>query len=595
MKINPSLFLPKNLPLKYKLIYVTLVVALVMSVVSIMGLQKVVNNSNKLIYEQTANSMGYLSKEISNSLNSIEDASLSFAVNRSLQKNLEIFNESPYSNIRTNSQKEILKVLYAYFNTDIISASILPISGDRIVWGQNSSPEAPEITAAAKKLAAQKKGSPGWMSAGREDGSILCVRQIRKIQSLSLETIGVVLIRVNLSRIVGEAAQKVMGTPSYTINIHDVNMLLYPPKSTESVTIFPVPLKKEINTYSIQKISGNMFFVSRMVITTPSLHWALTLGVPYDELFYSIKATRAAYIIRIFIAVILTVLLSGILFREINVQFNRLLEKMKRVRSGNLEPYPVPQEVRQDELGRLNQYFDQMTADFKKVIEDNYVKELLLTQTQLKSLEQQINPHFLYNSLETVHWFANRSGEKNISAIVQALGKLLRSGLSEKQDLISLEEEIKVLENYLLIQKIRFSDTLSVSLEIAKEALPYLIPKMSIQPLVENAVIYGLEENIDGCRIVIRAGLKNNLLHVEVENNGSEINEDILQLLKEHKVIAKRNGVGLTNIDSRIKLLFGDSWGLRFKSAQNSVVVFFDIPARTEHFTSGTICREARN
>ncbi len=583
MKMNPGFFTIRNLPLKYKLIFITFLVSLVMSVESITGLQHVVNSSNKLIYEQTANSMGYLSKEISNALDTIERISLSTAVNLTLQKNLAVLNKSSHLIIRSTAKKEILKVVYTNFNANVISTAVLPISGDRIVWGQNSSPESPEITAAAIELAARKNGSSGWITTGRKDGSILCVRQINQISGFSLKPMGVVLIRVNLNRIVRETAQRVMGTPSYTINIHDGNLLLYPSESIASIAVFPPPSKGETNTYSVQEMEGNMYFVTRMKIATSSQNWSLTLGVPYDDLFYSIKEARTTYIVRIFMAVILTVFLSGLLFREITAQFNYLLKKMGRVRSGNLEPYPFPKKNRQDELGRLNQYFDQMTADFKKVIEDNYVKELLLAETQLKSLEQQINPHFLYNSLETIHWFANRSGEKNISAIVQALGKLLRSSLSEKQDLIPLEEEIRVLENYLLIQKIRFPDTLSVSLEIAEGAGPYLIPKMSIQPLVENAVIYGLEENIDGCRIKIRAEAKNDILHVEVENNGSEINEDVLQLLKEHKITARRNGVGLINIDSRIKLLFGGSYGLQFKNGNNCVTVFFDIPAKQKN------------
>ncbi len=582
MKISSPFLSFRNLPLKYKLIFITLLVSLVISWESITGLQHVINNSNKLIYEQTANSMGYLSKEIANALDTAEGISLSISVNQTLQKNIYILNNSSYLNIRSAAQKEILKVIYTNFNADVIATSVLPESSDRIVWGQNSSPESPEIIAAAKKLAREKNGSPGWLSSGRKDGSILCVRQIKRIKALSLEPLGIVMIRVNLNRIVREAARRVMGTPSYTINIHDGNVLLYPSELVESIAVFPPPLENETNTYSIQKFADNRYFVTRIPIMTSSVNWSLTLGVPYDDLFYSVKEAKTTYIIRIITALILTVFLSGLLFREITVQFNYLLEKMRRVRSGNLEPYPFPKKNQQDELGQLNQYFDQMTADFKKVIDDNYVKELLLTQTQLKSLEQQINPHFLYNSLDTIHWFANRSGEKNISVIVQALGSLLRSSLSDKQDLIPLEEEIKVLENYLLIQKIRFPDTLSVSLEIPEETLAFLIPKMSIQPLVENAVIYGLDENIDGCRIIIRAELRQDFLHVEVENNGSEIKEDILELLKEQKVAAKRNGVGLTNIDSRIKLLFDASYGLQFKNGKNSVTVFFDIPARTE-------------
>lgn len=582
MKISSPFLSFRNLPLKYKLIFITLLVSLVISWESITGLQHVINNSNKLIYEQTANSMGYLSKEIANALDTAESISLSISVNQTLQKNIYILNNSSYLNIRSAAQKEILKVIYTNFNADVIATSVLPEASDRIVWGQNSSPESPEILAAAKKLAREKNGSPGWLSSGRKDGSILCVRQINRIKALSLEPLGIVMIRVNLNRIVRETARRVMGTPSYTINIHDGNVLLYPSELVESIAVFPPPLENETNTYSIQKFADNRYFVTRIPIVTSSVNWSLTLGVPYNDLFYSVKEAKTTYIIRIITALILTVFLSGLLFREITVQFNYLLEKMRRVRSGNLEPYPFPKKNQQDELGQLNQYFDQMTADFKKVIDDNYVKELLLTQTQLKSLEQQINPHFLYNSLDTIHWFANRSGEKNISVIVQALGNLLRSSLSDKQDLIPLEEEIKVLENYLLIQKIRFPDTLSVSLEIPEETLLFLIPKMSIQPLVENAVIYGLDENIDGCHIIIRAELRQDFLHVEVENNGSEINEDILELLKGQKVAAKRNGVGLTNIDSRIKLLFDASYGLQFKNGKNSVTVFFDIPARTE-------------
>lgn len=582
MKITTSFSTIKNLPLKYKLIFITLLVALVIGGESIMGLQQVVDSSNKLIYKQTATSMGYLSKEIANALDTIEGDTLTIAVNQTLQKNIGTLNTSSYLNIRSAAQKEILKVIYTNFNSDVISISVLPESGDRIVWGQNSSPERPEILDAAKELAAKRNGSPGWMPSGRTDGSILCVRQIKKIKALSLESMGIVIIRVNLNRIVRDTAKRVMGTPSYTINIYDGSIRLYPADIEDSMAVFPPPEEKEANTYSIQKFADNMYFVTRIPIATSSINWSLTMGVPYNDLFYTVKEAKATYIFRIVIAVILTVLLSGLLFRDITVQFNYLLEKMRRVRSGNLELYPFPKKKRQDELGHLNQYFDQMTADFKKVIEDNYIKELLLAETQLKSLEQQINPHFLYNSLETIHWFASRSGEKNISVIVQALGNLLRSSLSEKQDLISLAEEIKSLENYLLIQKIRFPDTLSVSLEIADEARPYFVPKMSIQPLVENAIIYGLEENIDGCLIVIRAGINEDMLHVEVENNGSEINENILQLLKEHKVTARRNGVGLTNIDSRIKLLFGNSYGLQLKNDNNHVIVSFDIPAKTE-------------
>lgn len=566
----------RDMPIRRKLLAVTLTVALLVNLGSLGGFQLVTSQSNHMIYSQTAGSLAAVSDKISSRLNNLTEISLYIAVNREFQTSLLTLNEE-LTSARYLARSSISEVLYRTFHSDIVTITVFPNNSTPIILGYESSQEDQAVYSRAQDLAAGAKGAPVWLPTGRGDGSVLLVREIRSVNEPFLEPMGLLMLRVNLDKIVKDSTADLL-SGAHSITISQNGEHLYP-----HLTEGHIPLDSSVfsgdTPYAISRRDGQMSFVTRSHIKAFRLNWDFLLSIPYDDVFRSLVAANILFILCLALAVIAAVLLSRRMLGGINRDIALLTAKMNQVRKGDLEPYRNPETLGRDELGTLNLHFDKMTADFKQVIEDNYVKQLLLTQTQLKALEQQINPHFLYNSLESINWFARSGDGKNVSAIAQALGALLRSALSQDEDRISLRQELTILESYLSIQRIRFPDTLRVQTQADEVALDALVPKMSIQPLVENAIIHSLEENIGECHISVRVSLQGDMVLVEVENDGSEIDVDIMDKLRDRKVQPKGHGIGLINIDSRLKILFGNEYGLQLKNLQDRVVVSFSIPA----------------
>ena len=157
------------------------------------------------------------------------------------------------------------------------------------------------------------------------------------------------------------------------------------------------------------------------------------------------------------------------------------------------------------------------------LINDKYKKEILEKETQLELLYSQINPHFLYNTLETINWMALSKGQKEIASLVKALGNLLRSSIGKNQFLLTVKEELNLLSDYVSIQKKRFGDSLEVHLSIDEDVYSYLILKLSTQILVENSIKHVLEKNGGTCRINVSIKEKNGELFITVSDNGEGI------------------------------------------------------------------------
>ena len=267
--------------------------------------------------------------------------------------------------------------------------------------------------------------------------------------------------------------------------------------------------------------------------------------------------------------------------RSILVHLNKLIEKINSFKNGKapkLSRKKYYYNQRHDELGVLHQEFDSMVQRINQLIEENYVKQILLKDTQIKMLEAQINPHFLFNTLESINWQAKMNHENIISQMTESLGALLRYSVEEKSDLVTVSRELSNLNSYIQIQQIRFDDRLRFSYLVDENLTNTLIPKMSIQPLVENSIKYALEQITDVCIIEVTIARKDNNVQICVRNNGSQIDPDILTKLKKGEILPKGSGIGLENINQRIRLLFGSEYGLSFRNEKDHAVVILTIP-----------------
>ncbi|HAN43935.1 MAG TPA: sensor histidine kinase, partial [Ruminococcaceae bacterium] len=193
-------------------------------------------------------------------------------------------------------------------------------------------------------------------------------------------------------------------------------------------------------------------------------------------------------------------------------------------------------------------------------------------------IETQINPHFLYNILESINWRAKAIGEKQISQMVESLGKLLRAALGKTDESFNLSKEIELVNSYMTIQQIRFEDQLHFQLDVPQSLLCASIPKLTIQPLVENAIHYSLEQNTEDCFIKIEVKLVDGDIIIDVKNTGSQFEDNLLEKLTQSQIKPHGFGIGLLNIHNRIQLTFGEAYGLEFFNENGNAVARVKIP-----------------
>jgi two-component system sensor histidine kinase YesM len=234
------------------------------------------------------------------------------------------------------------------------------------------------------------------------------------------------------------------------------------------------------------------------------------------------------------------------------------------------------------ELFEVSESINKMLYRLREFANREYKASLLVKQAELNALQTQINPHFLYNTLDSIRGLALKEGHKNIAVMTKALSGLFRYSISKTEDMSSLREEIKNVENYLTIQQLRFPDKFvfikEVEQESGSEIMDFLLPKLTIQPIVENAVFHGLETKLENGKIVLHAYTTEKRLVISIEDDGVGIDAEQLERINQRlrgdsdeqaDGVGKQTNIALSNVNERIKLFFGSEYGVKVMSTQN--------------------------
>lgn len=273
----------------------------------------------------------------------------------------------------------------------------------------------------------------------------------------------------------------------------------------------------------------------------------------------------------VLICVITTLgILIGIflIVRQMTKPLYLLTKKMSNVRNGNFDEYievKGPEEVKE-----LSSTFNYMIKDLNR-----YVNELVKVQkekrkAEIHALQMQINPHYIFNTLSSIKWLIwQGSNEKSISALDSFIS-LLRNTISKTDEFITVEEEIENIRNYVFINNIRYGDRIKVEYFIMPDCTDYLVPKLILQPFIENSFFHGFPSDEEG-RIQIFIKEQDENMKIEIYDNGVGIEEDTLEKVKEKRESKNEHfsGIGINNVDSRIKLIYGDEYGIEIKSKLN--------------------------
>lgn len=217
-----------------------------------------------------------------------------------------------------------------------------------------------------------------------------------------------------------------------------------------------------------------------------------------------------------------------------------------------------------------------MTNRLNKLVNQTLKLELSEKEANLKALQAQISPHFLYNALDSINWQLIEKEDYATSEILGSLSEILRYSIDNKDRMVKISEEFNQLENYLRIQKSRFEDRLNFEVNINNDLNDYLIPKLLVQPMVENAVIYNIENSFDNIMINVGCETEDDEIIITIEDNGNGIEKMKLEKLKEDlkKCVKDAKGhIGLLNVNNRIKLIYGNKYYLNIDSRTSGTII----------------------
>lgn len=247
----------------------------------------------------------------------------------------------------------------------------------------------------------------------------------------------------------------------------------------------------------------------------------------------------------------------------ISKRLEKLAENMNQVESGNLAL--TVQDDSTDEIGILIQGFERMLTELRRLIKEVFESKLTQKEYEMRALQAQINPHFLYNSLSIINWKAIEVGAMDISKVTLALSTFYRTSLNKGSNVISVADEISNVKSYLLIQSVMHDDSFDIVYDIDKEILDMKVLNLVLQPVAENALEHGIDRLIDRKGLLtIRGYAEENLLYLIVEDNGDGMSEDMC-----HNILTnKSGGYGMRNVHERIQLYFGVSYGITVESTK---------------------------
>lgn len=281
------------------------------------------------------------------------------------------------------------------------------------------------------------------------------------------------------------------------------------------------------------------------------------------------KTLMAAGMVLIF--ALLCVIINGIV-KALLKRFYGTLKVIHQVQDGNLDirvHSTIP-----DEMGDLGNQVDKMLDRIQQLMKENVDREILIRNTEVKALQNQINAHFIYNVLECVKMMAEIDEEYEISDAVTALGELLRYSMKWFAGNVRISDELQYIRNYIALMNLRYDFTITLSVQIPEMIEIQEIPKMSLQPIVENAIIHGIEENDEDAVISIKAVVREKDFAIEITDSGKGMNQEELELLYkkmngEVEVSGgSGNGIGLKNVQDRIHMEFGEGYGLSFAAKE---------------------------
>lgn len=510
--------------------------------------------------------------------------SIEFILNDVRQLSIDLFNDEALRKVLTYQNKNTNDLLLMINNYEqklgiLISSnkyvkSIYIETASRLPINPIGSNDA--IPSAIREEATQLKGRYFWIRNevkyfyGSPVPTVSLVRLIRDVMDIQKE-IGILKINIDdetltniyRNQMPDVSSEQLIIDPNGEIISSASDTLLF--KENKAVITRTIASAKPSTAYFTLGQGKSQYLVSYYKLA--ETEWCLVSVVSMHDLLESARSPYNQILITIIISFSIYIIAMLIFIHKLLRPLNDVTQVMKEVENEN---FKVRLEIKgNDEISTLGNSFNRMSSRLDELLHEVYLVNMRQKEAELRALQAQINPHFLYNTLDTIYWVSCMENAEETSFLVKALGKLFRLSLNRGHEQTTVAREVEHLENYLIIQKKRYDGVIDFEINIEPQVMECRVIKLILQPLVENAIFHGIEPKGELGKITVDVYLDGPYLCYRVADDGvgtdpQPIREIIQQELsvEEHS----KHGIALKNVNDRIRLAFGNYYGIEFFS-----------------------------
>ncbi len=562
-----------DLPLAQKFVGIFAVLTLLSGALMIGALHLGLSVFEEKFYERSLQELDFFVQKVDDDIQDIDTLTRSIAVDSNIQEQLNALAQADpqtanYYYLLTGVRPLLLEKIYQ--DRQINSLQYTDLNGHTLTIGQDMpDPGAGRQTALEMALNATPGGFVIQTSDSADFPYILCGRRILRSQDMSLKKLGTIVVALDVGKLLDNEIHSLSSQPS-ELYLYNGTQLIYHSGEEAAAAL---PQEESAHGYQISTIGSKKYYICWLTSSVTGLR--LCSVFDYHEIYGQINTARNALIFGE-CAILL-------LFAWVLLHMARLVTKPIHTLSGAMQTVDqqegnfaaaralLPKDPAADEIGTLTKEFDSMLGKIDTLIHENYEKQILLQETRYKMLQAQINPHFLYNTLGTLNWLVKAGDRENACKMIVSLGDILRAALSPRQN-TTAAADVQLAGSYIAIQQLRYKSRAEFTLTVSGELEQWTLPHFTLQPLIENAIHYGVEDSDTVCKIHIAAQAADDVLTLIVHNTGTPVEPKRLNEIRAFTIKPQGHGIGLKNIYERLSMLYQD-FGFDFDSDATGTTV----------------------
>lgn len=562
-----------DLPLAQKFVGIFAVLTLLSGALMIGALHLGLSVFEEKFYERSLQELDFFAQKVDDDIQDIDTLTRSIAVDSNIQEQLNALAQADpqtanYYYLLTGVRPLLLEKIYQ--DRQINSLQYTDLNGHTLTIGQDMpDPGAGRQTALEMALNATPGGFVIQTSDSADFPYIFCGRRILRSQDMSLKKLGTIVVALDVGKLLDNEIHSLSSQPS-ELYLYNGTQLIYHSGEEAAAAL---PQEESAHGYQISTIGGKKYYICWLTSSVTGLR--LCSVFDYHEIYGQINTARNALIFGECAILLLFAWVLLHMARLVTKPIHTLSEAMQTVdqQEGNFAAARalLPADPAADEIGTLTKEFDSMLGKIDTLIHENYEKQILLQETRYKMLQAQINPHFLYNTLGTLNWLVKAGDRENACKMIVSLGDILRAALSPRQN-STAAADVQLASSYIAIQQLRYKSRAEFTLTVSGELEQWTLPHFTLQPLIENAIHYGVEDSDTVCKIHIAAQAADDVLTLIVHNTGTPVEPKRLDEIRAFTIKPQGHGIGLKNIYERLSMLYQD-FGFDFDSDATGTTV----------------------